>query len=263
MGGIVLHWNKEPLARDPYQYAAAVRTQLSDISGASQMLKRNATEQEKQYLAIINRAVIRTAQTVYEEELARRLEDDYNLQANYAAVDLADWFRRTTERAAELLAEAGIRLQCSCKDSVILTLADRELLDEMLYALLSNAARAAKGRVLVYLARREENAVLTVGDEGAGMDEAALERLLGTDAVPDLTPGAGAGIGLRLCRAIAELHGGILMLETGPDTGTRAAVTLKIREDQCLHPLESPNLGENIDRALFALSGVLPLQCFS
>lgn len=47
-------------------------------------------------------------------------------------------------------------------------------------------------------ARRGDNAVLTVGDEGRGMSEETLVRLFQDGDGPNLLPGAGAGFGLRL-----------------------------------------------------------------
>jgi len=259
-----MNLNREPLAADPRQMNAALRTQLGEIAAAGQLLMGGAGERERRYLALINRAAFRCDQILYEEELARRLDDEDGLQVRWGSLDLAEWCRGASARAAELLDQGGITLTCSCKEEPLLTLADRELLDELLYALVSNAARAAgpEGRVWVTLSRRGENAVLTVADEGEGFSDRSLERLLGDEPLePDLTPGAGAGLGLRLCRAIVELHGGLLMLETGPGAGTRCAASLPLREGR-RDRLNDPSAESGFDRAYSALAGVLPPESF-
>ncbi len=254
-----------PLGADPRQMEGALRSQLGDIAAASQLLLRSAREGDRRYLAVIDRAASRCARLLREGELARRLADEDELRAVFATADLAAWCREICEASAPLLERAGIRLTWTCSEAAIITLADRELLDEMLYALISNAAKAAEegGSISVALSRRSGSAVLTVGDEGAGLSEQVLERLLG-DGAPelDLTPGAGAGLGLRLCRAIAETHGGLLMLETGPGAGARCAVSLPVREGRERMPLRSPRRMTGREQALEALSDVLPPECF-
>lgn len=102
-----------------------------------------------------------------------------------------------------------------------------------------------------------------MGDEGCGLSGQALARL-STDKPlpPDLTPGAGAGFGLRLARTIAEIHGGLMILESAPGAGTRVAVSLPLREGYRPR-LESPRTAlEGFDRALVALSDVLPAEAF-
>lgn len=261
-----MNWNTEPLLACPSQVDAAMRTELGDIAAASQVLLRGAGEKQRRYLALINRAAFRCNQILYEEELARRLDDEDELRAVYAEMDLADWCGKASEKAAKLLEGAGVKLSFACREKVILTMADRELLDEMLYALISNAVKAGgAGRpVSVSLERRGDNALLTVSDEGGGFSDQALERLLGDGALePDLTPGAGAGLGLRLCRAIAETHGGLLMLESAPGQGARCAASLPLRQGRDTHTsIGSPQADGGFDRALAALSGVLPPESF-
>lgn len=249
---------------DPRQMDAAMRSQLGEISAASQLLLRGAGERDKRYLGIISRAAFRCGRIIHEGELARRLDDEDALHAEFATMDLADWCGKAARHARELLAAAGIELTFTCRENSLLTLADQELLDELLYELVSNAAKAAGkgGRIDVTLARRGGNAILTVGDTGAGFPESALARLVGDAPLePDLTPGTGAGLGLRLCRAIVETHGGLLMLESGPGAGTRCAASLPLREGQ-REALASPLSADGFDRARAALSDVLPPESF-
>lgn len=260
--------NTEPLSAEPRQVDGALRARLSEISAAVQLLQRRASEEDRPYLAAASRAACRAVRVLNERELARRLEDEDELRAVFATMDLVDWCRGAAEHADELLAAADLAVKFQADRTALVTLADQELLEQLLYALLSNAAKAAKaarpgGTLTVTLAARGKRAVLTVGDEGAGMAEETIARLFQEpDGSVALSPESGAGFGLRLARTIAEVHGGVLVLENTPGTGVRAAVSLPIREG-CRTGLESPRLGDDgFDRALVALSDVLPAGAF-
>lgn len=263
-----MNWNMEPLSVCPEQVDAALRNRLSNITAACQVLQRGTKEEKRwKYLAGIYRDSVCCDRILYEQQLRRRLDDEDALRAVYAQMDLVDWCRTDCGYASELLAQAGTEVKFSCGQVAIITMADQELLDEMLYALINNAVKAGGERcqVSVGLERRGENALLTVSDRGRGFSDEALERFLSDEALSvDLTPGAGAGQGLRLCRAIAETHGGLLMLESAPGEGACCAVTLPIREGRTSHlgsPLTAGRQG--LERARVALADVLPLESFS
>lgn len=260
--------NREPLSADPRQVDAALRTQLNDAAAASQLLLRRCeSEKDLEYLEIIYRAVLRAARVLDNRALARKLEDEDELRAVFLPMDLVSWCRELTDRVAALLGTMGISLSFRTELKELVTLGDQTLLEQMMYELLSNAAKAARpgGRVAVALSGGEKMAAIIISDEGDGISKEALDRLLRDEEgphAPDLTPEAGAGLGLRLTRAIVGIHGGLTMIETAPGGGTRMAVSLPLREGT-RDRLESPRLsGEGYDRALTALSDVLPLEAF-
>jgi two-component system sensor histidine kinase TctE len=258
--------NREPLAADPRQVDGALRAQLSDIAAATQlMMRRSQSKEDGTYLAVACRGAFRAMSIVDDRALARRLEDEDERHAVLAAVDLVDCLRTVTNQAAELLAHGDIDLVFQTELTDLITLADQELVERLALCLISNGVKAAQpgGRVTVTLSKREKSALITVGDDGQGLPPLALERLCGDeDLPPDLTPGAGAGFGLRLARAIAETHGGLMMLESAPGAGTRAAVSLPLRESfrPCLNSPQSGMDGQT--RTLTALADVLPPEAF-
>ncbi|MDO7877426.1 HAMP domain-containing sensor histidine kinase [Hymenobacter sp. ASUV-10] len=73
---------------------------------------------------------------------------------------------------------------------------------------------------------------LAVTDTGPGMAPAQLEALLAPDRQPH-APGrqrGGAGLGLLLCRAFAERHGGQFGIDSAPGQGSTAWVTLPAQQ---------------------------------
>ena len=254
--------NREPLSADLRQQDGALRTQLNDMSAACQMLRRRCqSERDMEYVDIIHRAILRSVRVLQNRELARRLEDEDELRAVYGTVELVDCCRMLTEDAAELLETMDIVLSFRTELTALTTLADEELLGHLVLELLSNAAKHTKagGRLQVSLFRKGDSAVITVGDEGAGLRDETLAGLAGAGSfAPDLTAEAGAGMGLRLARTIAEIHGGLMIVDTAPGGGTRVAVSIPLREGY-RDRLKSPvDLTGGYDRALVALSDVLP-----
>lgn len=67
-------------------------------------------------------------------------------------------------------------------------------------------------------------AILTVSDDGRGIAAADQARLFRLFATGGRGPEHGAGVGLALCRAVAEGHGGRAWLESTPGAGTSVSL---------------------------------------
>jgi two-component system nitrogen regulation sensor histidine kinase NtrY len=142
---------------------------------------------------------------------------------NLGPLDVGRWVRRTAEL------ETRVRVQVAAGPDVEIR-ADGDQLDQLLINLLRNAVDAAEetsGSVMVGWMRREGHIEVTVDDEGPGIANPA--NLF----VPFFTTKpTGSGIGLVLCRQIAEAHGGSLTLANRKGKrGVRATVRLPINPD--------------------------------
>jgi signal transduction histidine kinase len=99
----------------------------------------------------------------------------------------------------------------------------------------SNAVKftPAKGRVDVRLRAQKGCAVVEVRDSGIGIpkDEAKFlfQRFFRTSNATEQAI-QGTGLGLTICKAIAEAHGGKITLESEEGVGTTFRVSLPIRQ---------------------------------
>jgi signal transduction histidine kinase len=133
----------------------------------------------------------------------------------------ADGLVRTMRR---LHAERQLTIE-SCVDRDHAARAERQDLDEMLGNLLDNACKWARSQVRVASAQTDGNLVITVDDDGPGLDasmrEAVLQRGVRADqSVP------GSGLGLAITRDLAELYQGSITLGPSPLGGLQARLSL-------------------------------------
>ena len=102
--------------------------------------------------------------------------------------------------------------------------ADRTRIEQVVTNLVANAVQHTSegGRIAVEVRCDEAEVILSVSDDGEGMDpDTALRAFeLFYQAHDPSRPGKGLGIGLALVRRIVELHGGGVSVESsGPGTG--------------------------------------------
>ena len=140
-----------------------------------------------------------------------------------------------SEDASVLLEDAGARFEVvACDDGELR--GDAGLLRQLLLNLVTNAARVSpRGAKVEFEARRVgERWRLAIADEGPGLPDEQLERVFERfvrhhSAGAESAEGApGQGLGLAICRSIAQLHGGTIRLENRGDgrRGLRAVVEL-------------------------------------
>jgi signal transduction histidine kinase len=107
---------------------------------------------------------------------------------------------------------------------------DRDRLAQVLSNLLTNAVRyASSGEIRVLLERNEDQAKLTVSDQGPGIapEHAELVFEPGRRLVEE-TESNGRGFGLHIVKGIVEAHGGRIWVEPTADPGATLRVTLPL-----------------------------------
>ncbi|MCC6553659.1 MAG: DUF4118 domain-containing protein, partial [Polyangiaceae bacterium] len=107
---------------------------------------------------------------------------------------------------------------------------DPVLLEQLLVNLLENAAKYTPPAAAIDVGARIEGgaAVVTVADRGPGLPPGAGERVFEKFYRGAHTGVPGAGLGLSICRGIAEAHGGAVRAEDRPGGGALLRVTIPL-----------------------------------
>lgn len=134
-------------------------------------------------------------------------------------------------RAAQVLAvRKNLRLKISEASPLVLT-GDEDLLKRMVLNLLDNAVKYTPegGEISVELAGRNGHAQVIVRDTGIGIPEKdqphIFDRFYRVDKARSRAQG-GAGLGLSIVRWIVEAHGGTVIVESNPGSGSSFIVKL-------------------------------------
>jgi signal transduction histidine kinase len=129
---------------------------------------------------------------------------------------------RTMER---LHADRGIRIDCAVSPTHVVRTQDQDL-EEMLGNLLDNACKWAHGRVDVRSTADAGAIVITIDDDGPGLEPAMRDSVLQRGVRAD-EAAPGSGLGLAIVRDLADLYGGSIVLSQSPLGGLRATLRLK------------------------------------
>ena len=171
---------------------------------------------------------------------------------------------RETESLAKLL---GLTLRFRCQEGRHLCALRRDAVRQLLLQLLSNAFKftPAGGEITVALSSGNGWVQLTVTDNGPGIPPERKEHLfvryLRADRTP--LPPHGLGLGLPICRRIAEGHGGRIMAESQEGRGTRITVMLPDRQTGKLALADQPmDYGGGFNPTLLGLADALPAEAF-
>jgi signal transduction histidine kinase len=95
----------------------------------------------------------------------------------------------------------------------------------MLGNLLDNACKWARGRVGLQASRAGAHCLVTVDDDGPGLERSLRDVVLQRGVRAD-EAAPGTGLGLAIVRDLAELHGGTIVLRDSPLGGLRAELKL-------------------------------------
>ena len=202
--------------------ANQMRSLLSNLYlAASQVIPPEQREQDPALdakAAILEQSFFRLLRLVNSMSAAEYLSDSQTLSLRDA--DLVKLVSEVCESSADLAEQLGIQLKFVCAMDRRVCAIHPAAVEQMLYHLLSNALKftPAGGTVTVELKKSGETLRLTVSDTGCGIPPERMAHLFDGCFQPGHPSPApyGLGLGLPLCRAIAEKHGGSITVESAP-----------------------------------------------
>jgi two-component system, LuxR family, sensor kinase FixL len=195
-------------------------TALSNYAHVSRMLTAPAQPLNDEQRKHLDEATLRIAQEAQRAgDVVRRLRNFFttgaaSLQLMQAHIALGE----AVEGHVGLARKLGVNISSEFEADLPAVWMDPLQVGVVLRNLIVNAIEAAavaggEKQVWVSAQRDREGILISVQDSGAGVDPSRLPSLF--DAVPSVKPD-GMGVGLSICRAMVDTHGGKLWAESGP-----------------------------------------------
>lgn len=180
--------------------------------------------------------------------------------------DIVTWLDGLCRQASPLFALRNVVLTFQCSAAHHGAAINRVCLEQAVWNLLSNALKftAEGGAVTVSLRFERRQVLLAVTDTGCGINAEDMEMVFDGYLHPE-RPAAlpsGLGLGLPLCRRIAEGHGGRLVLNSRVGHGT--TVTLALPDELAEDVVEDVafDYTGGFQPALVGLADGLPFEAF-
>ena len=251
------------LVNDAFLFS--VRSSLMNLrlsAGLSQSRSEQYGDKELgSYLRSLQRDAFRITRLLDNASVVRGLAAN-DLAVSMGPLDLAKLCREIVDSASLLRPDISFKLY---GEEELCLFADRVLVEQMIYNLISNCLVHAKGLgcVSLSLVPTPTHMIRSVSDDGCGISEDVMghvfERYRAGFSLDEMS--GGAGLGLSVVRGIARIHDGTLMLESRPGRGTSARVSLARKlPAAALHAPEAE--GRREESLLVGLSDCLPPECF-
>jgi len=201
--------------------AHEVRNPLASISGAVQMLsvEENLDAEDRRLMEIVKRETERLNLLISDFLLYARPREPQPRKCSLKALveETVSVFTRSTDEGDT---------QVNCELSEVEATVDPDQIRQVLWNLLTNAARAVDGAgaVRIRLTSPEEGAVvIEIADEGPGVPEDLRSRIFEPFFT---THDDGSGLGLATVSRIVEAHRGSIELKCPEGGGSRFIVRL-------------------------------------
>ena len=207
------------------------KTPISSIRGFARRLKKDTLteEQRNEYLDIIISESERLTRLSSNVLLLSRLESTEKL-VEETEFSLDEQIRRAILLLDPQLQKKDLEIDAAL-DSVSIV-ANDEMLNHLWLNLLGNAIKFSPegGTIKVTLGTTGEKAVVTISDEGTGMDGDVRNRIFDKFYQGDQSRSTeGNGLGLSLVKRILELENGNIEVESELGKGTCFTVSLPIK----------------------------------
>lgn len=223
-----------------------IKTPLTSIIGYADLLRTGSHDIEKQF---------EYSNFIYRE--GKRLEQMALNLLQLIVMGKTDFelIRIATSRLFEQIASETRFLSEKYKVEILLMperahiMAEPTLLIAMIVNLIDNASKAAMngGRVVVTGNCSDKGYVLTVCDNGPGIPEDQIDKIIEPFYMVDKSRArkqGGAGLGLALCKQIAQIHGTELGIQSKENVGTKVSVILMLCEQSEQKESDAENLNE-------------------
>lgn len=208
--------------------AHELRTPVANVSSNIEAIIEGALEPTNERLSSCYNELERITGIITELEKLRQIEGE-NMILHIGHVDIYELAKEVKLIFENEMSKKNIR--CDIIGEHIDVCVDKDKMSQVLNNLISNAVKYTDnyGNIQITVIQENENVVITVKDNGCGIDDNDIpyifERFYRTDKSRNRSTG-GAVIGLTITRAIVQLHGGTIHVESKKGVGSLFKVTI-------------------------------------
>lgn len=208
--------------------AHELRTPVANVSSNIEAIIEGVLEPTNERLSSCYNELERITGIITEFEKLRQIEGE-NMILHIGHVDIYELAKEVKLIFENEMSKKNIR--CDIIGEHIDVCVDKDKMSQVLNNLISNAVKYTDnyGNIQITVIQENENVVITVEDNGCGIDDNDIqyifERFYRTDKSRNRSTG-GAGIGLTITRAIVQLHGGTIHVESKKGVGSLFKVTI-------------------------------------
>lgn len=225
-----------------------IRTPLNGILGMTQVMLSDPRleAQTRDRLGVVHGAGV-TMRALVDDILDVAKMETGNLTVDAAPMDVCAVLRDVTRMWKEQAEAKGLSFELELGSAPCWIVSDSGRLRQIVFNLLSNAIKfTEKGGVTVRATDEGEGDArrlnLTVADTGIGIPADKFDDIFESFRQVDTSTTrrfGGTGLGLTICRNLAQALGGDIQVESTPDQGSRFTIDLP------LIPAEAPQSVEN------------------
>jgi signal transduction histidine kinase len=173
--------------------------------------------------------------TMVDHLISDAMADAFDITIRREPVDVALLVREVADANQPLAVNKEQAITVTAPSNIV-TMCDTDRIREAIDNLISNAIKYSPigGKIAVTVTHEDNDTIVRVADEGAGLSPEDLGRLFGRFQRLSAKPTAGessTGLGLSIVKRIIDMHGGEVTAESGgPGKGATFTITLPATE---------------------------------
>jgi len=198
-------------------FAHEIRTPLTSIYGYAEYLQKASLDENE----VIESAEYIMSEASHMKKIANSLLELATLR-DYVPVKSEIPIAELFEDMAKIF-----KIQFDCRVSADTVSGQEDLLKSLLMNLCSNAIKAGATKILLQAKNHSGKTIIAVTDNGCGIPEESLSKIMEPFYRVDKSRSrehGGTGLGMALCRQIAEAHGAELLVKSAVGAGTTIAI---------------------------------------
>ncbi|HEY8934095.1 MAG TPA: substrate-binding domain-containing protein [Cyclobacteriaceae bacterium] len=211
------------------------KTPLTLIMGPIDELLSRASDakspEAKENLLLIKKNATRLLRLVNQLMDFRKIEDK-KMILRASERDLIQFITEVMSAFEKIARKRKIDFQLKTEVNQLYVWFDPEMLDKVIFNLLSNAFKFTNDKGWIYISisidSLNKNVVIIVEDNGTGMSAELATHAFDPFYTGENVTGGGTGIGLSLSKEFIDLHQGELVLTSEKGKGTRFSISLPL-----------------------------------